>query len=1115
MEKINVLKTDTAQTLFVRVAALHNSIPKYIYLVDAPMEQGKELGREGQQSTLDINAILKLNFLETQVIDMLNAIRTIPTPTDFSKFLKANLTYFSGLETVDDIIKPWLFYRFGEGIEPEYMDLILFSYVDTINKELKMTYEINFINFNSQAKLTINDIEKTINDIKKRNQDILASYKEVDAVTTTPFELEKVKYSIQISEKFKFTLAEIFNDISTSQEFPYAQYNNFYKIFKGFVPRVEWDYQTQNIITVKYNTGKIEKISQGGKETSKQIFEDIKILYDNGNCYILIDISVENKDVNATIDKILNIFVVKKQVIKKDTVSIKGVCYIPNQDIDRYIFSHLVMNDSNFSRFVIDDLAKLNREKPSQYVYYNNGKDMDKLVITSKVMSRFDPTMRNKDSKIFPENQVYTRIRINTGNEEMIGQIISDIGRIIAIYNLKYEETLKLYKKFIKGFKVSEHEVVQPKKDKGRKGKESRKCTHPPVVISESEIPQYKDYMIYPLPEDVNNPLAPRIYACKPSEKKPEEYVGLQLRKDTKDYVPCCFKIDQKEKIGSDYNKYLKYLKTGVQQQKTIGLKQQRLIKTNKILLYKQFSNVIPNADLENILKINDDTVEYFRNGVHRSKMSMLTCLLEIFREQGEELPDSYEFIKNITENEHLLSLVKQHRPDLSIQEIKIEMLNPETYIDPKYYTTLFEEIFDTRIFTFNATQIIPPFFKKNLLTYNIQRKHVVVLIEHYGSESDNAQYPQCETITWGVEDPKYTFPINSQLFNILDKMIKTLTQSYIMGKEVEEYNIPQDVKSQVFDSFGKVSAFISLDNITLFTKRPYPPLPLPEYIGPTLLSKSGKIYKDFTTVNGKSNKDFVYVETGDSDINIFNQYSKLSKYIMEYVYYAYSNYTFKNKLNIRDIDSVSRFANDVMEVVDNIQYGELGRFFTTNDRIYDGKVKVPNYEILKRCIYALRLEIQHDYQKIEDYRTRHNIASYIDSLADFTKYPSENMLYGIGMLERYIIEILSQQRVSYIGIQQIQPFFIRFINNRVWLAQNVSNLNDAYSICTSWKNKRRNILSTVSETHFPIYKISRDGNNIMTDQYELISGREDFKIPQIIGFKINGVKMFTVLLNL
>ena len=339
--------------------------------------------------------------------------------------------------------------------------------------------------------------------------------------------------------------------------------------------------------------------------------------------------------------------------------------------------------------------------------------------------------------------------------------------------------------------------------------------------------------------------------------------------------------------------------------------------------------------------------------------MSMIGCLLEISRKPGARKiseQDLQKTINKIANDDELLSLCKQALPTKSILEIKNYILDDDTYIDPRIFTDILEEYFNCKIYTFNKLGLIVPTYKKNYLHYVGTKKKIVVLIEHTGSECDQAVYPQCESLSYRIDDnvAEYYFTHTSIVATTLSSIFDNMTRSYFLNEKVEAFDkLPFTPVSQKFDSFGKVSAFTfnlpSENNVYIaYTKRPFPPLPIREMndqdlsfpsIDQLRLYLHGEIKNgmyesdDFYIPINKSSKLVIVPKNTDSIIDTFNMFLKLSKYINEYFIFAYSCYIYDTKKEIGE-KSISSFSKKNVVIDEDISYGIITKFFTKNNFI-------------------------------------------------------------------------------------------------------------------------------------------------------------------------------------
>ena len=1170
-QTIQIIPTDTAESIFLRMAAKLDSIPTYLNMTNVPIMPGRTASRIGQQSIIDVQQIIKHTTLKTGVIDLFTAIRTVSDINKFSSFLSANIKFFPTLSLKDAIIKPWLYYHINvDGTDEESLALIAFSNVDKINKAVGKDIDINTGNFRQEQSDMIADFSNTIVSIKRRNAEIVASYRQVESVPYTDFELEKTKHAITISNDYTFTLQEIFDSIILSNYFPFAHLyinsENYYKVYKDFIPHDEWmtgDSQGSQIV-LKFLTTPF-----GDK---KEVYEDIRVIISEGKCIVLLDISIGKEGERAIVDSVLHIFQrTASDIVSEERVSIKGVFYIPHQRMTNYVFSHLVMNDINFSSLVIDEVGKPTKAKTGMYIYYRTQEmelsDATSLVVTPKLMDRFDQSMKDKSPVLFPEDKPYIRIRITAKNEMVIKDIQINMGRMVALYNYNFQNVVALYTKYIPSFLVEKAREGKKLGAKSSMAGSKRHCTHLPIVVSLEDSGKYTDTMIFPLPGDPDNKNPAKMYACEISGKEKKsnlKYVGLQLRKETGNYEPCCYQTDQKEKSGSDYNKYVKYIQTGEKMKKNVGKKQQRLITTNKILDYTDVSELLIHEPVYRLLALTDPGVKHYRSGTYRSKMSMIGCLLEIMRKPNEKKITDADLLSTkmrIANTPRLLSMCKQSLPTKSVAEIRDYILG-DVYIDPRIFGDVLEEYFDCRIYTFGEAGMISPVYKKNYLKYkySADRARVVFLIEHFGSESDHAVIPQCEFVYGYSDEFKYYFDRTSYTGKMLRGIAKRMTRSYFLNtKEVYFNNLPFTPLKQRFDGLGKVCAFTfnTGSGVAIaYTKRPYPPLPIEE-IGQRddiIIPKLEEIFG-----GGSGNVSRGVVETDefvvpvtrnlsavlpryDRDISIlseFNMYTKLAGYITEYFLYAYSWYLADTGSEI-GVASISAFSTVGVTVNTDpeFSYGDISKFFSRSNNIYNGRIVVPSVDILKSCIYVLRMEVSRNPQRVLAYRTRKNIFSFIDNVTDYKEYPSQTIIFGTEALYRYVADFSAPQEIRYdIGFSGANPNYYKF-NGEIYLSQNIlpiqSNVQRsniwqehtkeeavdpkegfemALATCENWKKDAINRTTPANSANISVYKYARPTDDFKSEEINNISGGDT---PQkIFAYNIRGVQKYTALLNL
>ena len=261
-------------------------------------------------------------------------------------------------------------------------------------------------------------------------------------------------------------------------------------------------------------------------------------------------------------------------------------------------------------------------------------------------------------------------------------------------------------------------------KTQKKKAGESRRCQHFPLIIGKDDISNYSDYMTFPLDKEG------QIYTCETDKLGKFKYVVLQYRKENYSFSPCCFEVNQKTKTKSNYNKYVEFINTGNADIFTQKIKQQRVITTKKYVDNGNFGDVYYD-NVSKFFEICDDSVKYFRLGVHRSKMSFINCIMEVVREPDTptiSVNDVRSKLNEMANNASLISLCRQSIPDKTPEEIKYMLLSEDTYIDPKLFLTMVEVEFNCKIFLFSENGMEVPQHLKNYLRYETAYNKVVTV---------------------------------------------------------------------------------------------------------------------------------------------------------------------------------------------------------------------------------------------------------------------------------------------------------------------------------------------------------------------------------------------------
>lgn len=230
------------------------------------------------------------------------------------------------------------------------------------------------------------------------------------------------------------------------------------------------------------------------------------------------------------------------------------------------------------------------------------------------------------------------------------------------------------------------------------------------------------------------------------------------------------------------------------------------------------------------------------RIGMRKSKSSFLRCVLVAQNVKGfreiHETPESEEKVKEYRELLGTFALVcKQENPDLSVEEIRKELEDPNVFLDPSRHYRALEELFQINIFTASPNsnkelmleppRSIGPYFRSKR---NYELDSVIVIKLESQKSRRKIEY-QCELI--GINEEGVSFLFNEGVTRSLEKAVDSLTKSLsvspsckmieVEGLPAEKQtitvessnerkleipkNILRDVVAQELDSLGKLRA--------------------------------------------------------------------------------------------------------------------------------------------------------------------------------------------------------------------------------------------------------------------------------------------------------------------
>lgn len=652
-------------------------------------------------------------------------------------------------------------------------------------------------------------------------------------------------------------------------------------------------------------------------------------------------------------------------------------------------------------------------------------------------------------------------------------------------------------------------------------------------------------------------------------------YPGLRENKlsNSADYpfVPCCYKIDQMNKKNSLYRKYF-----FSEEYKDKEKRQQELIITDKILGPDQYGVLPP--ELEKMFQILDfqPNQRYIRVGLHRNHSSFLNAVMVSlhdttnildFEDEKEREGELLRIRKDMSRKDNI-SVARQCSYDISPKQLRKMVKNGDVYMDPKRVVQLVEKYFHCNIYLFNKEKMM--FLPDHLQSYYTYRRTApsVFIYENYGSESDKAKYPQCELIVkWNTlksDDTQYVFANDDNISGKIQKIFSVLRQSYALNKKIYPIVFPLNdtvkIIEQRIDTYGKtrqLNVEFSGKTFTLLTS-PIPPLVAEENafcgvnkakikdvidffrkmeISIESQTVSQGMVKELNSTIGNvkisiptqdteklagvpvSDFDLHYPDSKTSAIQTYNFNKKIARYISEYVFWLFSKFVSeKNVENISD-KTLKNFAKKFLKIEPDFKYKSVAKTFSKNSTLMsDGKLVVTSKDMLRRLLYLLKLHTIRDLKTLLDYKDKNAITNYYVDITDFDHNPKQVILQESEAVDIWIQENkFSYDLSSEVIVGKRTPYFFKNskVENKVFLAQNVENLEKAIDISVVWQRRGYNIGFYAEKSKKYAFTLYSYTNSDSISEYYVKGKRKPISDIRILGYKLEGKDYYTALLEL
>jgi hypothetical protein len=839
-------------------------------------------------------------------------------------------------------------------------------------------------------------------EIRKRQEDYLKTIKPI------PYSTFKTEYVVKVyqasAEALQGSIYNVFNNIVLNEECPFVVTTRYYKVLKGHEYDLEIP-EDDNTLFMFTITGKVVV------SLVKELYEISFEFKQNEN----------DQEYLKSICDILQIPIDQLTLIRE---KLNGIYYhqlganigeVPDEWT--IVWADIIMNNSYLNRFlVIDEHLQATRIRKGFYMY---------LFIKDERIT-FTIRLDVDDPRKF-------RIRLmNVPNIQMIPEVQNKIGLALSIYFDQCEEISKIYNQLLGGQIIKcpqkvkrtekRYDFIDEKCQESEQGpyptleecleenrsmdelvdniqsqnrqqkapnvfplKFSRKCENPPFVVSNREADRLKSqgFEVLKFPKETEE-LPSYNFVClhkaKPNEKAPI-YPGLirnkLANKNIYPLLPCCYPKEQKtKKLFKEYyntDKKLQDFAEGDIPEINIDIQniQNRVLISDKFVGYNQSGNCPTMIDqLFSIFTYKKP----FRKGVHRSKVSILECILtEINFKNILDLGEQDRLKMVISEIERLndlpLTICAQERWDQSDEPQKKKSINIDTFLNFKYFIRLLEREYRCRLVVLDRDDFIQPNFTQGYVRWKYtSNEPVVVVYQHFGSGADEAEYPQCEILSVDLSQEELG-QVKESIHKLYVESLQTFPYTFISTKFISTLETKYDIMSQQIDYNGKVWGYNVKDKkrflfLTLFADIRLPPIDL---------ERSTEIYYKSSEVGDVLNIEGVRLQVAtESDKSVLEKFQNIQTQVelmVENSKYIMVSQEEENKEQLDDFSFI--------QMGKPIVYSK--QFFSDSKYVY-----VPNEETRKRLQYVLSLEEKRNIIRREEYKNKNIIPYKFNKLSDF-----------------------------------------------------------------------------------------------------------------------------------
>jgi hypothetical protein len=1040
---IPIYDVDSDDSILRRICAHRNTIPQYVFLSE------KYLRSQRSVTPVDLIAIFKR---DTSTLDLTPVYPEIQ-PYNFGQ---------------DIVLTAWVMTRdIPKELDAYHVSVIMHETIRTIFPQSSREDIENLVSRHTALR---DEFLLNVQEIQSENTVFTEScsrFEGVEPYDTTPFFEEHIVYRIFVPNPDRFTLKEIFNRIRVNTRFYYVSFGKIVKLQSSLrVPENREDEEETDGCLWIYETDKEDPISVSAYEKNR----------------LTIRISMK-KDDHRYVKDILD-FLVVSSVENMERIGVNGVFYIKNCRYNSYVMRDLCMNDpfiSSFVRLNENDLSQ--KSSQNLFLYYFSPRPVpikqsndpcEEDVRSSRFghltasMSIHQKSSIHEQPKTITNTDPFVRVYIKrTYYTGYVPEFQRYLSRLMRYYDERSSAVREAYKTYSKAcvpflalpFEgerkieigtdyVNKYPNLYKIPGTNYKRKDCQKNKQPSIITREElETLGLKpeEYLVYPK-EPVDG-VCPEIYRCVHPVFR---YPGLKTISNNTStvfrYYPCCYEVPKLE--SANYKDYYHNVPPPQKPHK----------ETKTAYIVREENKIVHNtnqiAEIPLILKrfftFMNPAYSYFRIGTPQNINSLLYCVMMADLNRDVNDPKNYKMTvsvdqarKSLADRPENIDLILQENTDRTREEIVNDIVENRTFLDPRRYGVLLEQLYGIRLVVLERTEnrIRPISYRTNRNHYSYRRSLPFLFVYmHFGSidEAKTLSYPHCEPILYKrleLDKIAFHFPYSKDMDHLLSGCVR-----YFSKNRVVSAIPPFDYKwvvGQTIDAYGKLRILHVEHNkkrASLFLSEPQAPIYKPcvgikEY-------KDILVYDEVRSMLGTDDAIVGEYDIGHPSLTLLKiRHAPIDLYAV--VHRKQSVSFLKDRLDpslltwirhemdlhhqerselheyrrirmtslaIQDIVlyTFSRVEKDIGTFLDEHTVIEPGyvypiewdrydfRFENTEDFMRDGKIILPSLSFQERIRYLLSWKLEYEKDVLDGYKDMRVMPFYLRDIQEYRPMPGQ-----------------------------------------------------------------------------------------------------------------------------